>query len=176
MKLVVNINGVSYDTEKNPEYFSGKEKYFNADTRIIFKADKFVYGKNIVKLYLNDGVSNSQVSEFVYTIKEFKIDELNNSEVFITENIFKSISNNINLLNEAFKLNKLDFSINKNEFIYFEIINKYRNSIEIIRNTLNNYDNTNKEFDAASSWHESSINSFIEKKIIVEIIENIKNL
>ena len=157
--------------------FSNQEKIFTTDTKIIFKAKDLRLGNNIIKFYINDETSNSEIITINYTFKEFKVDELYISDdVYITSSLFKSILNNLNILNHNYLLDNLVLDINKDDYIYYDIVNRMRNNIATIRNILNNYDYLNSNYDITSNWENISINSFITKKCIIEITESIGNI
>lgn len=177
LKLYIDINGILYNSKDNYDMFSNQEKIFTTDTKIIFKAKDLRLGNNIIKFYINDETSNSEIITINYTFKEFKVDELYISDdVYITSSLFKSILNNLNILNHNYLLDNLVLDINKDDYIYYDIINRMRNNIATIRNILNNYDYLNSNYDITSNWENISINSFITKKCIIEIIESIGNI
>ena len=177
LKLYIDINGILYNSKDNYDMFSNQEKIFTTDTKIIFKAKDLRLGNNIIKFYINDETSNSEIITINYTFKEFKVDELYISDdVYITSNLFKSILNNLNILNHNYLLDNLVLDINKDDYIYYDIVNRMRNNIATIRNILNNYDYLNSNYDITSNWENVSINSFITKKCIIEIIESIGNI
>ena len=129
-------------------------------------------------MYLYDGESYSQKIKFKYKITSINADSIvNSSNGYISAAIFSSIKTYLNNLNDAYCNNsEITRSIKANDYIYFDIINEFRENISMINSKINNFDILNSNFDKAFSWTETSVNSFITKDIIAEIINYLKIL
>ena len=175
--LFVEVNGKIYRSDTNLDFFSNKNKTFSETTNIIFKASNITSDTNF-SMYLYDGESYSQKIKFKYKITSINADSIvNSSNGYISAAIFSSIKTYLNNLNDAYCNNsEITRSIKANDYIYFDIINEFRENISMINSKISNFDILNSNFDKTFSWTETSVNSFITKDIIAEIINYLKIL
>lgn len=171
--IIVKYNDTIYDSVNHSEMFSNKNGTFQYETTLTFKPEELNVGRNEIDVFVNDGLVDSSITKIVLFVNDgaIQIDE------YITTEPFYDVRDKVNVFRAAYGLSPIDFT---NPLVSNITYIEYEKTIGILREGVNEVINKINILDPAKNiiidWQESGKYCFINRGLLVQIIDTINSI
>ena len=141
--VIVESNGITYNSNDNKEMFSLKSGSFAGNTNMIFIPSNFKLGNNAISIKVSNGVTESSNSQIAITVEDIRTN-IASGDIIFADKINEIVAIN-NIINTSYLSGKRINKVFKGSFIGKKVFNDLNASIIEISKEIDTYSNCTKD-------------------------------